>query len=642
MSSSADILAANLSALRRTEPELAQRLADAAPAALDWAQARSGEPTASVEHHGRTLWLASRYDPAAEAKKLVETVDFQRHAAVVVLGVGVGHHVAELARDLGNETLLIVFEPDLALLRAVLERIDYSWWLGRSNVIVADALTDRAALLSRLEGAVGFITQGMVLVAHPPTRQRHGPALARFSDVMTDTASYARMHMATALVNASRTISNLASALPWFAGGANTDELHRAAAGCPAVCVSAGPSLARNVDLLRDPAVRRNVLVICAQTALKVLLRHGVRPDFVTALDYSEISRRFYEDLPPLAGVTLVAEPKVHPAVLEAYPGPVRVTSNGFLSRLLAGLPAPQVPIRDGATVAHLSFYLAQHLGCDPIVFIGQDLGFSDGLYYCPGTAIHDVWAPELGAFNTLEMLEWQRIVRHRNHLHKLTDVHGQPIYSDEQMLTYQKQFERDFADAPQRVLDATEGGIGMAGAQRVTLAEALAQHATRPAPDLPTPRQGFDPDRLAAVAHLLHRRIDETRELRRLSQDALPILKRMLRRQGDQKQMNKLFAKLTPIQTRVQELDGTFGVISELNTVGTFKRLRADRAINHPSVAGRQDVMERQRRQLERDAENVDWIIQACAEALPIFERALGRVTERLDKTPAQTMAAA
>ena len=30
-----------------------------------------------------------------------------------------------------------------------------------------------------------------------------------------------------------------------------------------------------------------------------------------------------------------------------------------------------------GATVAHLAYYLAEHLGCDPIIFVGQDLGFS-------------------------------------------------------------------------------------------------------------------------------------------------------------------------------------------------------------------------------------------------------------------------
>ena len=47
--------------------------------------------------------------------------------------------------------------------------------------------------------------------------------------------------------------------------------------------------------------------------------------------------------------------------------------------------------LRAGATVAHLAFYLAEYLACDPIVFVGQDLGFSDGLAYTPGTSYEEV-----------------------------------------------------------------------------------------------------------------------------------------------------------------------------------------------------------------------------------------------------------
>ena len=53
------------------------------------------------------------------------------------------------------------------------------------------------------------------------------------------------------------------------------------------VSVGAGPSLARNIHLLADPAVRRNVVVISAQTTLKPLLDRGIQPDFVTALEWS-------------------------------------------------------------------------------------------------------------------------------------------------------------------------------------------------------------------------------------------------------------------------------------------------------------------------------------------------------------------
>src|SRR5690606_10763310 len=149
--------------------------------------------------------------------------------------------------------------------------------------------------------------------------------------------------VATALVNSTRTVYNSAANLAHYAAGATTDELHGAAKGCPAVCVGAGPSLVRNVDLLRDPAIRRNVIVITAQTTLKPLLDRGIRPDFVTALDESPISRRCYEDLPPLPDVTLVVEPKVHPTVVDSFPGPVRMAKSGFNDQLLGELARPGV-----------------------------------------------------------------------------------------------------------------------------------------------------------------------------------------------------------------------------------------------------------------------------------------------------------
>ena len=323
--------------------------------------------------------------------------------------------------------------------------------------------------------------------------------------------------------------------------------------------------------------------------------------------------------------MTLVAEPQANATILDSFPGPVRVTQHRFLDILLGELATPRVPIRYGATVAHLSFYVAQHLGCDPIILIGQDLGFSDGLYYCPGTAIHQVWAPELNPFNTLEMMEWQRIVRHRGHLQKLEDIHSQPIYSDEQMLTYLKQFERDFAQAPQTVVDATEGGLDKPHTTRMTFVQAVEQYATRPLPPLPQTEPDLDPARLVEAGKLLEKRRDEVAELARLSRRTLPILKKMQRHQRDQKRMNRLFAQLEPIQRRVEQLADAFSLVNTLNTTGAFRRARSDRAIDNQP--GNVDEFERQRRRLERDLENVDWLVQACEETVTIFRDALERI---------------
>ncbi len=640
MIASPDILAHNLQALAQRDPALAQRLLDTTPAELEWSLARDGTATAALpadasdtaDTQKRPLLLTSRYDPMAEARKLIEPVDLGKHAGVVMLGMGLGYHVAAIGRDLVDGTLLLVFEPDIAVLRAVLEHIDHSAWLGNPGVVLICGDVDRGSLLGRIERFAGVLTQGAVLITHPFTRQRHATAIQAFGQLVTELLAYCRMNMATALVNSARTMENLTANLAFYAGGAGTDELIDATKGYPAVCVGAGPSLAKNIDLLRDPRLRAKVVVIAAQTTLKPLLDRGIEPDFVTALDYHEISQRFYEGLASLQRATLVAEPKVNPAVLANFPGSKRITRDSFLNRLL-GPAAPDIKrIKPGTTVAHLSFYLAQHLGCDPIILVGQDLAFSEGLYYCPGTAIHDVWAPELGAFNTVEMMEWQRIVRHRGHLSAHRDIHDQPVYSDEQMLTYLKQFERDFAEAKQTVIDATQGGLAKLHTQQMTLAEALATHATRNVPALPKPTGLLRHGDVAKAAQQLRHRVSEIQELARLTRDTAPLLRQILEHQRDAARVEKLFARVLKNQKRVEELDEAFGLLNELNTLGTFKRHRADRAI---AYAADDDAFARQRKQLERDLENLKWLEESCQEFLAICHAALRRLDHKPVETP-------
>lgn len=619
-----DTLCANLERLERTEPELARRLEQAVPMELQWTSTPTGLAAACLVEGSRQTWLCSKYDPATEADRLNSTIDHAQHGGIVMLGMGLGHHVARAAKKIDETTIMVVYEPNLSLMRAVFEHIDHTSWLGRSNILVCDDAMDRAGLTGRLEKFGGIMTQGTVLVTHPVSRRLEGPKLTEFGRTVTDVLAFCRTTVATTLVNMARTVHNVCLNIAQYAAGPTVNELYGAAKGCTAVCVGAGPSLAKNVHLLTDPSIRRNVIVISAQTTLKPLLDRGIRPDFVTALDYHEISARFYESLPDdLADVTLVAEPKVNPNVLAKYPGPVRVTQNKFLDKLLGGLGRPIMPIQAGATVAHLSVYLAQHLGCDPIVLIGQDLGFSDGLYYCPGTAIHDVWEPELNAFNTLEMMEWQRIVRHRGALERTEDIHGRPIFTDEQMVTYLKQFERDFAVAKEAIIDASEGGVPKQHTQRMSLEEALRTHATQPTPVIPPPPRGLNRRRLEDVRNLVKQRLEETSTIRQASVRTMPILRQMLEHQRDRIRFDRLYEQMQQNKRQVESLTVTFNLINDLNTIGAFRRARADRAIQHSGS----ESFEYQKRVIERDIDNIDWLVQACDEAMRIFGEALERI---------------
>ena len=630
-------LSRNLAAIAVYHPALAEQLSAVQPIALDWAESKAGPLTASRLDAGssRPTPIASRYDPAKEAKTLVAPIDHKTTACVVVLGFGLGYHVEQLMDKVSARDLVIVYEPDLSQLRAVLQRLDYSAWLGNNALVLAGPDDGKATLLGRLQDRSGTLTLGTQIITHAPSRIRHTESFNAFGKLVTETLAFCRTNVATALVNASRTVRNLTNNLAQYAAGSTVAELAGAARGYPAVCVGAGPSLVKNLDQLADPEVRSKVVLIGVQTTLRPMLDRGIRPDFVTAIDYSSICTRFYEGLPDLPDVTLVVEPKCHPAIIEAYPGPVRVCYSKMNDKLLGPLARPIPTIKSATTVAHLSFYLAQMLGCDPVIFIGQDLGFSDGLYYAPGTAVHKVWGPELGAFNTIETMEWTRVVRMRGNLRRAEDVHGRPIFTDEQMSTYLSQFERDFGEAQQAgltLIDATEGGMPKQHTVVSTLREALSQHAVQVVPKLPVAQRVLSRERLSKLRGLLDGRIEKVNELQDVTRQTAGLLKRLKQNQHDHKKSQKLFAKVQKNTKRVQtELREAFEIVSSVNTIGTFRRERADRGIHHTEHL---DEFERQLAQIERDLDNMDFIDQACDEGLEILGDARDRLLEAIEQT--------
>jgi hypothetical protein len=289
-------LEANLAALGERNADIARRIRQTPPPAdLVFEQSTQGPPTATLGG----LRLASRHRPLDEGHRLAETVDLVEHATIVALGFGLGYHLRFVAEQLQRTGVIIVFEPDIALLRGVLERIDHSQWLRETLVVFLADPADHAGLGRKLAGGESVIAQGVAFLEHPASRNRLTEAGRAFRSTFTDYVANAKTTLMTTLVRAVDTTRNLMHNIDHYVGGDGVADLADAAGGYPAVVVSAGPSLHRNVHLLAEPGVRDGCVIIAVQTTLKPLLEAGIRPHFVTALDYHEISKRFYEDLEP-------------------------------------------------------------------------------------------------------------------------------------------------------------------------------------------------------------------------------------------------------------------------------------------------------------------------------------------------------
>jgi hypothetical protein len=276
--------------------------------------------------------------------------------------------------------------------------------------------------------------------------------------------------------------------------------------------------------------------------------------------------------------------------------------------------------------VAHLAYYLAEHVGCDPIIFVGQDLGFTDGLCYVPGTSYEDVWRPELSRFCTMEMKQWDQIVRERFILRRISDYQGRPMYTEERLFSYLQQFERDFLKTRTRIIDASEGGAAKAGSTPMPLAEARDRFCQRPLVAAAPPHPGLDWSKTRAVIASLSKRKEEAAGIERISEQTLPLLKEIRDHQSSQERVNRAIAAVDSLRVRMNELGACYDLVTQLTQPSELKRFEADRKIS----ASGADGVERQRLQVERDIDNVSGVMQAARD----FQRLMDETIASLEQT--------
>lgn len=158
---------------------------------------------------------------------------------------------------------------------------------------------------------------------------------------------------------------------PWLLRYPLANKLTGRGSKCPALVLTAGPSL-RDI-LPRLPELAERCIVICISRTLKLCLDAGVEPDFVVQYDTNLEQRQFYAGLPRLERTSLVtlSSASVHPFA-ELFRGVFFRASFGqpFLPSTFA--------LRDsveGSLIACLG--VAEVLGSPQVYISGADLSWA-------------------------------------------------------------------------------------------------------------------------------------------------------------------------------------------------------------------------------------------------------------------------
>ena len=232
-------------------------------------------------------------------------------------------------------------------------------------------------------------------------------------------------------------------------------------------------------------------------------------------------------------------------------------------------------------------------------------------------------------------MKQWEQIVRERPILRKIPDQQGRPMYTEDRLFTYLQQFERDFAMTTTKIIDASEGGARKLGTTVMTLAEVIGEYCQEPLSKVQSNRMQSDWSRTGECVQSLQNRKREAGEIESISRQTQPLLEQIRDQIEDQEAVTRLIGRIDLLRNQMNTLGRTYDLLMQMSQGTELQRFRADRNIS----AARLNGVERQRRQVTRDIDNVRAVMQAAED----FQNLMDDVIDRLkDKAPKQAAIAA
>ena len=215
----------------------------------------------------------------------------------------------------------------------------------------------------------------------------------------------------------------------------------------PVLIVAAGPSLNKQLNLLRDNQDLFTILAV--DTVWSILNKNGIIPDYLLAVDSRSKPSWPINGLNP--STKLVVEMGCAPGLVWSHnSNHVFTYTNALMQDCINQLGGHADSLRTGGSVATSAFDLACQLGGNPIVFIGQDLALTGGKDHAEGY-------PHAYTENKLEAKKKAGF-----------DVEGYypgVVRTERQLMMYKTWFEERISELPEiMVINATEGGAKIKG----------------------------------------------------------------------------------------------------------------------------------------------------------------------------------
>ncbi len=578
-----------------------------------------------IQRNGWEYPLTSR-NQEEECRRLVREINFKKDNLYLVYGIANKQLLQYIVKNMTFESKLLIFEADIKVFKCCMSTADYTFLAKEKPkqcyIMMAEEFDQ---LLEKEMRIVNYLHMEKLLYNIQPImlpncyykREFFHQCVVEIREIISSEVKKAGNSMSDMFEGLKNNYYNIRH----FVECNKISEIEGKFKGYPGIIVSAGPSLEKNIQYLKD-AYGKAVIFAC-DASVRACREIGVEPDVTASIERVYPTYEFfYKDKEFHPETVLIGPTVLWKDLLDDFKGKqiiIQKVDHGV--DLLVGNNFPQVEHVDiGMSSANVAFSAAVLAGCDPIIFIGQDLAFTDdklhsSIAHVEGEGGNDAarfdgtWAEgyDGGMVKTNDIFNWFRA-----------------WFEDKIVL-----------DKTRTYINATEGGARIAGTQKMKFKDAVEKYCVKEKPymlyhcleDRIVEKEDYE-KAYSDYRDNFQRDIDKMRKIQDTCKNYYNKIKRyhndkLLRM--NQKELGRVVEKLAEGTTIVQEISNDWAIYSY------FAQLILQ-TMYHVKAIGNEITGENVKENIRLQMGLMDMIEGGCDTVIEQYEIAKAYVEEQIE----------
>ena len=455
-------------------------------------KSKDGYDILKVKIDDKWKYIGSSYNQKREIDKFIDNFGcLTENDNYIILGLSLGEHIRELLKVCNKDSHLFVIEPNEELVKTLQKENKIDDILENDKVTVCTTNEEIKKILPTFinETNVDFLKLGVY-----SNYIKLYDKLVYYYKTVKEYVQRILLYRNTSLVNSNIWFNTLMGNLNEIVKSTPLNILENQYKNKPAIIVSAGPSLSKNIDYLKE--IDGRALILSGGRTLRPLVEKNIEPDCLVVVDPGKVSYDLVKDYIGNVKCPLLFYDGTNSNVVNSFIGKnIISTHNKFIHKIFN---KEIENINKGGSVAHSMTYFAAYMGCNPIIFIGQDLAYTD-------EKSHADIALNKYKFTTFEDYKSDDDLY-------VKDIEGRDVRTSIVLNSFKIELEDIIKSFPEiEFIDSTEGGAYIEGTKIKTLKEVI---------------ESLDNNKVEVLDKFLDTEIDKSKEAIVQLENSLKLMK--------------------------------------------------------------------------------------------------------------------